>query len=269
MIRIRRRPLPAEARTSLADYQAIVNCQATYATRVEAAKHHFGLRNRKTNPAFRAVRATLTQMCYGARRCMYCEDAPADEVEHFRPKDLYPELVFAWSNYLYACGICNGPKNNKWGSLPRNGSTVSETSRSLGSPILPPPTGYPALIDPSREDPLKYLFLDLQTFVIVPMPGNSARDLARAQYTIEILDLNKDFLSQSRESAFAAYVSHLEHARVLKAAGGLVPLHLRDAVGRTYHPTVWAEMRRQRASYPQLQALFAAVPEALNWGRSD
>ena len=26
---------------------------------------------------------------------MYCEDAPADEVEHFQPKDLYPEFVFS------------------------------------------------------------------------------------------------------------------------------------------------------------------------------
>jgi uncharacterized protein (TIGR02646 family) len=265
MIRIRRRSLSAQARTDLADYQTVVDGHATYAARVEAAKHHFGLRNKRSNAAFRTVRATLTQMCHGARRCMYCEDAPADEVEHFRPKDLYPEFVFTWSNYLYACGICNGPKNNKWGILARTGSAVREVARGVGSPIVPPPAGYPALVDPSREDPLKYLFLDLQTFVIVPKPGNSPRNLERARYTIDILDLNKDFLTESRESAFEAYLSHMERARELKTEGGPVPPRLREAVRRTHHPTVWAEMRRQRASYPQLEQLFAAVPEALDW----
>jgi len=95
MIRIRRRPLPAQAQTGLADYQAVVDGHPSHAARVEAAKREFGRRNKKTNAVFRTVRATLTEMCHGARRCMYCEDAPADEIEHFRPKDLYPELVFA------------------------------------------------------------------------------------------------------------------------------------------------------------------------------
>ncbi len=34
------------------------------------------------------------------------------------------------------------------------------------------------------------------------------------------------------------------------------------------HPTVWAEMKRQRALYPafaELAKLFAACPEALDW----
>ncbi len=265
MIRIRRRPLPALVRTGLADYQTTVDGQVSYAARVEAARQHFSLRNKKTNAVFRSVRQTLTQMCHGARRCMYCEDAPADEVEHFRPKNLYPEFVFTWPNYLYACGICNGPKNNKWGLLARTGSAVSEAARGPASPVMPPPKGYPALIDPSREDPLRYLFLDLQSFVIVPMPGNSGRDLARAKYTIEILDLNKDFLLESRESAHDAYVSHLKHAETIKAAGSPIPPHLRDAVRRTHHPTVWAEMRRQRESYALLRRIFAAIPEALIW----
>ena len=33
-------------------------------------------------------------MCAGAKRCMYCEDSAADEVEHHLPKNLYPEFVF-------------------------------------------------------------------------------------------------------------------------------------------------------------------------------
>jgi uncharacterized protein (TIGR02646 family) len=264
MIRISRTSLTDEAQKGLSDYQVLVNKERKFADRVETAKRMFGSLNRKTNSIFRVVRANLTAMCYGARRCMYCEDAPADEVEHFRPKNLYPELVFDWSNYLYACGICNGPKNNKWGVLARSGATVTEAARSPSSPVVPPPAGDPALIDPSREDPLDYLFLDLKSLLIVPKPGISARDLARADYTIDILDLNKDFLKESRESAYEAYLSHLERARDLKAEGEPV-VRLRDAVRRTHHATVWAEMKRQCASYPRLKGLFSAVPDALTW----
>ena len=71
---------------------------------VKAAKTLFKSRNRKENRTFAAVRKELADLCSGSRRCMYCDDSVADEVEHFRPKDLYPEVVFAWMNYLYACG---------------------------------------------------------------------------------------------------------------------------------------------------------------------
>jgi uncharacterized protein (TIGR02646 family) len=265
MIQIHRPALPAETQTGLSGYQQKVDKLPTFAARVEAAVGLFGSRNRKSNSVFRVVRAKLTAMCHGARRCMYCEDAPADEVEHFRPKNLHPELVFDWSNYLYACGICNGPKNNKWGVLAQSGSTVTKVSRSPDSPVLPPPAGSPALIDPSLEEPLDYLFLDLQTLLIVPKPGISARDRARADYTIEILDLNKDFLQESRESAYGAYLSHLEYARNRKEGGETVPDHLPNTVRRTHHATVWAEMKRQHSSYAHLNGLFTAVPEALSW----
>lgn len=269
MIRIRRLTLPVPARTGLVDYQKIVDGHSTYAARVEAAKGQFKQRNQKTDPVFKPVRATLTKMCRGARRCMYCEDAPADEVEHFRPKDLFPERVFDWSNYLYSCGLCNGPKNNKWGILPRRGSVVSEVARARGAgvAVVPPPRGQPALIDPGREDPLRFLIMDLAgTFVLLPIPALVPRDRARAEYTIEVLDLNKDFLLESRESALEAYVSHLERARREKsrgAGGGLDTV--RKAIQNTYHPTVWAEMKRQRAIHPRLEELFSALPEAMSW----
>ena len=67
-----------------------------------------------SNPTFRKVRESLTRMCSGAQRCVYCEDSVGDEVEHIEPKDLYPCLVFLWTNYVYACGRCNGGKSNKF-----------------------------------------------------------------------------------------------------------------------------------------------------------
>jgi hypothetical protein len=56
--------------------------------------------NRRGNAVFDAVERSLDQIARGIRRCAFCEDSMADEVEHFRPKDLYPQRVFRWPNYL-------------------------------------------------------------------------------------------------------------------------------------------------------------------------
>ena len=50
----------------------------------------------------------------GARRCGYCEDSDGDEIEHIKPRDLYPEKTFAWENYLLACGQCNRSKSSRF-----------------------------------------------------------------------------------------------------------------------------------------------------------
>jgi hypothetical protein len=49
-----------------------------------------------------------------AEKCAFCEGKPAEagniEVEHFRPKSIYPELTFEWENFLPSCRKCNGSK---------------------------------------------------------------------------------------------------------------------------------------------------------------
>ena len=113
MLKIRNGRLTPTARDTLADYQRDVDAQHTYSQQVKRAKTRFGSYNRRSNPTFATVRSKLAEMCGGIRRCMYCEDSAADEVEHFKPKDLYPEVAFVWRNYLYACGGCNGGKDNR------------------------------------------------------------------------------------------------------------------------------------------------------------
>lgn len=56
-------------------------------------------------------------------RCAYCDDLDtfngeyrAYHVEHFAPKEKFPELRFDYSNLLYACPYCNGSKSDKWPS---------------------------------------------------------------------------------------------------------------------------------------------------------
>ncbi|EDX78731.1 hypothetical protein MC7420_7384 [Coleofasciculus chthonoplastes PCC 7420] len=93
MIRLPHQNLPKKAQNQLNVWQNEINCLEDYAERVAQGKKAFARRNKLTNSTFRQVRQTLTHMCCGARRCGYCEDSVADEVEHIKPKALYPETV--------------------------------------------------------------------------------------------------------------------------------------------------------------------------------
>jgi uncharacterized protein (TIGR02646 family) len=46
--------------------------------------------------------------------CAFCEAETKGEVDHFRPKARFPELVYSWSNWILACHDCNNPKNVFW-----------------------------------------------------------------------------------------------------------------------------------------------------------
>ena len=47
-------------------------------------------------------------------KCAFCEGKPSEngniEVEHYLPKSIYPEHIFAWENLLPACRKCNDAK---------------------------------------------------------------------------------------------------------------------------------------------------------------
>lgn len=261
--------LPRPARGKLDEYQALVDSRPSYVKQVAEAKRLFSKYNTRTNATFRTVRSKLTEMCGRLRRCNYCEDSYADEVEHIRPKDLYPEQTFVWENYLYACGPCNGPKNNHFAVFDRRSGRVREVARKRGDPIERPPGGAEVLIDPRKEDPLDYMILDLtETFLFVPLKSDGSAECERAAYTITILRLNnRAALAKARESAFGAYRARLVEYRIKKAQGADREelSHLAEGVRSMPHPTVWHEMKRQRSSHADLEELFEAVPEALRW----
>jgi len=216
------------------------------------------------------VRQTLTQMCCGARRCGYCEDSVADEVEHIKPKDLYPEAVFVWENYLYACGQCNGGKNNKYAVFSDTTSQLREVARRRGDPVVEPEQGEPVLIDPRKEDPMDFLEIDLiDTFYFLPIYSLDSKDYQRADYTIEVLRLNdRDYLVEARKEAFYNYRARLGEYISNKNKSEttleqLIPLI--TALQRMQHPTIWKEMQRQQQFIPELKKLFELAPEALDW----
>jgi uncharacterized protein (TIGR02646 family) len=65
------------------------------------------------------VRERLKMMFSGL--CCYCEsrigDVANENIEHRKPKALFPDLTFGWANLYLACPRCNQAKADKWDSV--------------------------------------------------------------------------------------------------------------------------------------------------------
>lgn len=269
MIRLPNLPLPKPALTRLVGYQRELDSLPDYEKRVERAQERFSSLNRKGDPTFDSVKATLSKMCVGVQRCAYCEDSLADEVEHIRPKALYPEWVFAWMNYLYACGPCNGPKNNRFAVFAQGSGTLTNVGRRRGDPVVPPVAGHPVLLDPRVDDPTAFMRLDLvDTFFFTATAAPGTMEHERAKYTIDLLGLNRrEVLPRARRAAYLDYRAHLSQY-VSEKNQGQDPEHLErltQDIRTRQHATVWLEMKRQHLLIPKLKPLFEEAPEALGW----
>ncbi|MBO0939693.1 aminoglycoside phosphotransferase [Fibrella sp. HMF5335] len=256
----------------LKQYQQELTAVGDYTAQVRSVEAKFNKYNTRTNAAFSEVRARLVDMCCGAIRCHYCEDSEGDSVEHHAPKSLYPNLCFDWDNFLYACTSCNRPKRTQYAVFDAITSAVihvpGHPRKSDGEQLAPPPAGVPVLLNPRIDNPLDYLFLDIQgrfEFSIFVQPGTSAYE--RAEYTRNTLRLNRPALYQAREAAYTSFRTALENYVSLKNANG--PQHqlvkIQQVIQRAHHQTVWQEMKRQHNKIPELATLFAQAPEALGW----
>ncbi len=124
--------------------------------------------------------------------------------------------------------------------------------------------------DLRKENPLDYLQLDLQdTFYFEPVSTDKASlHHRRAKAAIEVLGLNvRDYLCRARAEAYDSYLARLSQYIQWREAG-VEPAkleRLKSSLQRMGHPTVWAEMKRQRDRLPVLRHLFGQAPEALGW----
>ncbi len=116
------------------------------------------------------VKQALINCSHG--KCAYCESkSPGNylEVEHFAPKQFYPELTLDWDNLLPSCKKCNLYKH---------------THDTVNDPI----------INPCVEDPepfFEYTFLKIY-------PSKDAPDYELAKKTIEVCKLNRSTLIEQR-----------------------------------------------------------------------
>lgn len=190
-------------------------------------------------------------MCSGARRCVYCEDSLGDEVEHIHPKDLYPDQCYKWENYVYACGSCNGPKNNKFAVFRHDNGLLQTVNPPKGEKASKPPIGDDVMINPRTEDPFDFCMLDLAgTFKFIIIAPTETREYERADYTFnEVLQLNAprtEVLRVARKNAYHNFKARLFEYTQRKIAGDPSDKldKMRDGIKSEAHPTVWKEMQR-------------------------
>lgn len=258
-------------------YQEEIDKLPGFSERSAKAKQSFSGKNKIGNKTFDAIKLSLTDMCSGARRCVYCEDSVGDEVEHIHPKDLYPGKCFVWENYVYACGNCNGPKNNKFAVFRDPDGIFIQVNPERNQPAAEPPPGESAMINPRIDDPMKYCMLDLKdTFKFVIIAKKGTKDYERANYTFnEVLRLNdqREFLRKARENAYGSYKARLYKYDTQKHQGAdQAKLNkMIDGIKKESHPTVWKEMQRYynkgilNKVDEELNNLFNTSPEALSW----
>ena len=280
MIALRQDISPSEANLKkLKKFQEDVDAEPSFKDQSVKAKAMFSSKNTKSNRVFQSVKKCLTEMCNSTRRCVYCECSLGDEVEHIYPKDLFPEKCFDWNNYVYACGPCNGPKNNKFALFKKTTGTFTEVNPPRGTAATKPPAGEAVMINPRIENPLEFAILDLNgTFKFYPIPGLSEKNNTRVDYTynavLRLNDQEREPIRQARENAFENYSSRLfKYVVKRKANASQADLdQIIDGIKKEAHPTVWKEMQRYFTwgklglIDPELEQLFVdAGPEALTW----
>ena len=140
----------------------------------------------KGKPQFPALWGT-TKDVIGAMtngHCAYCQlvvfgGQPGD-VEHFRPKSLFPTQAYVVGNYLLGCRTCNQTKSNKW------------------------PVGRLTYVRPDAEDPARYFeFLDDGSI-------QGVKKGKRAEATILDFGLDRAWLKSHRKSEIARALASLK-----------------------------------------------------------
>ena len=139
--------------------------------------------NARRTEWFRPVVSTLEEMAGPGGRCMLCSGSEASDVEHFRPKAVFPEQAMTWENYLWACTICNRKKGSRFPPITESGGQ---------------------LINPIDEDPWDFFFIDEYGLMTPRYHPESATFDERATSTRDILDLDRDALRDSRASRYEA-----------------------------------------------------------------
>ena len=272
MILLPEKTLSERALRMLKKYQQTVTDSGDYAAQVSFAGLKFGSVNTVRNLTFSEVRDKLLQMSSGAERCHYCEDSKADEVEHIAPKSWYPDKCFVWENYCIACGPCNGPKNAQFAVFKEaDGLFFEFVERKKDDPIESPPSGRPVLVNPRFENPLQFLFLDIQgdTFYFEEWAEEGTEEFERAKYTIKILGLNsRSYLPVARRKAYDNYRARLREYLVEKTGNAEQAKLDKLTIGirAEHHPSVWAEMKRQWQHIPEIRPLFAEIQEEMLHG---
>ncbi|MFF3361100.1 HNH endonuclease family protein [Streptomyces misionensis] len=235
MIRLVRVPLP----------RATAEYLERYGARVEAADDRKAEAERlwRRNTTVRAkvhpeLMRTLGRMAAGHERCMYCGDNEGCAVDHFEPLVVNPLRVFDWANHLLACTLCNS-------HYKRDAFPCDEND------------GTPLLIDPTCEEPLRHLHLNL------PVGAYTALS-TKGERSIDVFGLNRPVLVKGRTEAYTrAQIFLWQWQRTHRRGDGAAADRIVRLAWNQPLADVLASMFHQ-AAHPAAAALFAGEEDLLS-----
>jgi len=173
--------------------------------KTEADKRYSNARKTKW---FAPVVKELGRLAGPGERCMFCSGSEASDVEHYRPKSIFPQVAMNWENYLWSCTPCNRGKLNRF----------------------PPDTGPGSkFVNPLYENVWDFFFID--SFGILTPRFNRIANAQnqRAVTTRDFLSLNRDAVQVSRQQRLSNLTAAVADAMNLIA---LKKLTKKDARGR-------------------------------------
>jgi HNH endonuclease len=296
MIRLTSKILNDFTLNHLNEVQQSISDEAAFENRVKKAASKWDGKNSGAGKnAFEEIKKLLIEMCIGIEICVYCENNEATDIEHIFPKKIYPDKAFSWENYVLACKTCNTTyKSDNFKIFNPQNSTVEFDVKPPRKTYLQPPNDDALFINQRIEDPMDFLELDLvnQKFIFIEKFPAGSREFLKAQYTKELLRLNKRAtLVKARKNATKFFRDRL--GRYVKANKALSFSDLKEAIDEDFgwvdetlplnsekerikeeikddilsypHITVWRELIRQRDKLPKINQLLNDAPEVLNW----
>jgi len=138
---------------------------------------------------------------------MYCDSNEASDVDHYRPKAVFPELAMTWENFLWSCGLCNRAKGDDF-PLDAEGRLLN----SLDDAVW------------------KFFFID-EFGNLTPLWRESESQLdSRAVSTRDVLKLNRQTLQQRRQRRLKQLQQNARDVLELHRAGTIKPAELKQRV---------------------------------------
>lgn len=262
MFKLKNGRLDAASLAKLAAFQSAVDQETGYTGRVAAARTQWDLKRR--DPVFSRVRNKLIDICQTGSYCHYCCWSEAGHIDHFRPKNLYPELTFAWSNFLHSCERCNTKHKKDLFAIIVDGYPACRIEIVRQTSVAPPTRGVPALINPRREDPLNLLRLDIAggTFYFLPIHADDTIRGLRARYTCDLLALNRSDLVKQRRGQYNSMVRYLHSYHAARLRSNRPEMRrMRELIRDMSHQAVWQEMVRSRQAILEVGAILSECPE--------
>ena len=168
--------------------------------------------------AFDEIEERLKRMAPGDGQCMYCESGEASHIDHFRPRATYPDRTYEWSNYFWACSVCNS--NYKRDRFP-----IDKDDQ-------------PLLINPMEEDPRDHLELS-------PTTGRYVGLTCKGTESIDVFGLGRSTLVGSRKRAWNTVQAHVITYAVHRRGGDdAAARSMKDDLRKHPHASVFYDMLR-------------------------